>query len=495
VTISIGSIKSASVKIALLIGNNKEIMNNANQEQGSAEYWSEILKPVFGDRKVILAGGVVAAQLQRARQIKALGAESTFILATEGMGAGEHPNSEDGGWFAVEPEHTNTMVDAIHAGNAMLGNLPADALEALDSYDPERSALVVGTFLHEQELVAGRTSLAYRKPEWLAYDDKTVIDSVWDKIGVEREPSVIIPVDKEKLTAATAHMDKGDGVVWSGDSRQGVSGGAVGVRWIRSEADIDKALEYFTVNCDKLRIMPFLEGIPCSIHGVVFSDYVAALRPVEMVVLRKAGSNEFFYAGTATYWDPDPKDREEMRKMAKQVGTALREMVDYRGIFTVDGVMTKTGFRPTEMNTRSGAGIKPLLTGMADFPLELLAQAMVSGTELDYKPEALEALLIKSADIYRGGGTWRAIPGDLEQFDRRPIKRINNGWEWCDEDMADGFVTAGPGPLGSFVRFMPQNTSMPCGPSFAPLAKDFWHFIDTNMSTNIGLLETAQPVR
>jgi hypothetical protein len=326
VTISIGSIKSASVKIALLIGNNKEIMNNANQEQGSAEYWSEILKPVFGDRKVILAGGVVAAQLQRARQIKALGAESTFILATEGMGAGEHPNSEDGGWFAVEPEHTNTMVDAIHAGNAMLGNLPADALEALDSYDPERSALVVGTFLHEQELVAGRTSLAYRKPEWLAYDDKTVIDSVWDKIGVEREPSVIIPVDKEKLTAATAHMDKGDGVVWSGDSRQGVSGGAVGVRWIRSEADIDKALEYFTVNCDKLRIMPFLEGIPCSIHGVVFSDYVAALRPVEMVVLRKAGSNEFFYAGTATYWDPDPKDREEMRKMAKQVGTALREM-------------------------------------------------------------------------------------------------------------------------------------------------------------------------
>lgn len=472
-------------------------MNNPNHEQISAEYWSDILNPVFSGRKVILAGGVVAGQLSRARQIKALGAESTFILATEGMGTGETPTSEDGGWFAVEPQHTSNIVDSIHAGNEMLGNLSKDAREALDSYDPERTALVVGTFLHEQEFVAGRRSLAYRKPEWLALDDKTVIDSVWDKIGVVREPSIIIPIDKEKLIAATLRMDIGDGVVWSGDSREGVSGGAVGVRWIRSEKDIDKALEYYSSNCDKLRIMPFLEGIPCSIHGIVFSDYVAALRPVEMIVLRKADSNEFFYAGTATYWDPAPQDREDMRTMAKQVGSALREMVGYRGIFTVDGVMTKDGFRPTEMNTRSGAGIKPLLTEIADLPLELISQATASGAELDYKPEALEALLIKSADSHRGGGTWRAIPGDLEPYDKRPIKRTDNGWEWSESEGADadGFVTIGPGPLGSFVRFMPKNTSISSGPSFAPLAKDFWELTDNNMDSKIGLLVTAKTVR
>lgn len=472
-----------------------KIMNNPNQEQVSAEYWSAILNPVFSGKKVILAGGVVADQLPRARQIKALGAESTFILATEGMGTGKAPNSEDGDWFAVEPQHTSNIIDSIHAGNEILGNLPEDAREALDLYDPERTALVVGTFWHEQKFVAGRKSLAYREPDWLAFDDKSVIDSVWDKIGVVREPSLIIPIDKEKLIAATSRMDNGDGVVWSGDSREGVSGGAVGVRWIRSEADIDKALEYYSANCDKLRIMPFLEGIPCSIHGIVFSDYVAALRPVEMVVLRKADSNEFFYAGTATYWDPAPKDREAMRAMAKQVGSALREMVNYRGIFTVDGVMTKDGFRPTEMNTRSGAGIKPMLTELADLPLELLAQSLVSGAEIDYKPEELEALLIESADSHRGGGTWRAITGDLEQFDKRPIKRIDNGWEWCDDDKADGFVSVGPGPLGSIVRFMPKNTSISSGPSFAPLAKDFWRFTDNNMDSKIGLLETARPVR
>ena len=50
--------------------------------------------------------------------------------------------------------------------------------------------------------------------------------------------------------------------------------------------------------------MPFLEGIPCSIHGVVFPDGVATFRPVEMVTLRRPGSNRLHYAGAATFWDP-----------------------------------------------------------------------------------------------------------------------------------------------------------------------------------------------
>lgn len=273
-----------------------------------------------------------------------------------------------------------------------MANLPKHALDALDWYDPDHSALVVGTFLHEHAAVAGRKSLAYRKAEWLALDDKTVIDSVWDKIGVTREPSEVVAVEPNAIRAALERIDKGDGVVWSGDSREGVSGGANGVRWVRTQADFDKALEYYQENCDQLRIMPFMEGIPCSIHGMVFPDYVATFRPVEMVVLRKSDSNEFFYAGTATYWDPEPADREDMRDTAKRVGSALRSTVDYRGIFTVDGVLTKEGFRPTELNSRSGAGIKPIVSELPNLPLELIAQALAAGVDLDYKPEELEAV-------------------------------------------------------------------------------------------------------
>ncbi len=470
-------------------------MTTPNQEPINAEYWLNVLKPVFQNKRVIFAGGVVASQLSRAKQIREMGAKSTFILATEGMGTGDTPTKDDGDWLLVDPPHSDDLVDAIHAGNALLGDLPKQAIQALDWYDPDHSAIVVGTFLHERPLVAGRKSLAYRKPDWLALDDKTVIDEVWDKIGIPRESSEVVDVSIDAILSATQRLDRGDGVVLSGDSRDGVSGGAVGVRWVRSEIDIDKALEYYKKHCNKLRVMPFLEGIPCSIHGMVFPDYVAAFRPVEMITLRKVDSNEFFYAGTATYWDPSLSDRQAMRNMAKQVGDALRDMVNYRGIFTVDGVMTKDGFRPTEMNTRSGAGVKPLIAELPGLPLEIIAQAVASGADLDYKPKDLETLVLNAADENRSGGTWRALQVHLPRIDKRPVKLTDKKWGWIEGDESDGTVTVGPGPLGSFVRLTPTHTSIKSGPSFAPFAQDFWRFVDENMASDIGPLEPAKPVR
>lgn len=472
-----------------------ETMANPDKEPLSSKYWIEAIKPVFQGKKIILAGENITSLLPRARQLRELGAESTFILATGGMGTGDVPTEEDGKWFALDTPESGDIIEAIRAGQKLLGNLPHAAEAAIDFYDPINGALVVGTFLHEQPSVAGRKSLAYRKPEWLALDDKTVIDEIWDKIGIPRESSEVVNVDKEEIFAATRRLDGGDGVVWSGDSREGVSGGAAGVRWIRSDADADKAFKYYKEHCDRLRVMPFLEGIPCSIHGMVFSDYVAAFRPVEMMTLRKSNSNEFFYAGTGTYWDPAPTDREDMRNIAKRVGNALRDMVDYRGIFTVDGVMTKDGFRPTELNPRSGAGIKPILAGMSDLPLELVSQVVVSGADLEYKPAELEALVLKIADEQRGGGTWRALKAHIPQVDKRPVKLTESGWGWTDSDDASGTVSTGPGPLGCFVRLDPVGSSIKAGPSFAPLARDFWRFIDENMDTQIGPLESAKAVR
>jgi len=471
-------------------------MNDTSEELPNIAYWSEILRPVFQGKKIIVVGELIAILLPRARQFKELGAESTFMLATEGVGTGEVPTEEDGEWIALDVPAASDIVEALHAGNAMLNDLPEHVRNALDRYDPDHSAMVVGTFLHELAEVAGRRSLAYRRPEWLSLDDKTVIDSVWDKIGITRESSEIVAVEPDSIRTAAKRLDKGDGVVLSGDSRDGVGGGATGVRWVHTDPDFGNALEYFQQHCDQVRVMPFLEGIPCSIHGIVFPDYVAALRPVEMIVLRKSNSHEFFYAGTATFWDPEPRDREAMRTVAKKVGNALRDTVHYRGIFTVDGVLTKDGFRPTELNPRSGAGIKPVLSGISDLPLELLAQALVAGAGLRYKPEELEALILSASDKQRGGGSWKAIPAHLPQIDRRPIKHSDLGWEWAEaEDPGDGTVMIGPGPLGSFVRLTPNSSSVKTGSSFAPLARDFWRFIDEDMNGGIGPLETAQSVR
>lgn len=473
-------------------------MTNLDTELKNAEYWLEALKPVFQGKKVILTGEMIAGIIPRARQVRELGSQSTFMLATEGMGTGDEPTEEDGEWLALEAPESSDIVDAIHASQRLLGNLPASARAAIDLYDPHNEAIVVGTFLHEQPAVAGRKSLAYRKPEWLALDDKTVIDQIWDKIGVPREQSEVVSVDRESVLAATRRLDRGDGVVWSGDSRDGTSGGAIGTRWIRSEVDVNKSLEYYLEHCDRLRVMPFLEGIPCSIHGMVFPDYVAAFRPVEMITLRKSDSNEFFYAGTATYWDPDLADRESMRVMVKNIGSHLRDMVDYRGIFTVDGVMTKDGFRPTELNPRSGAGIKSIISGISELPLELIAQALVAGVDIDFKPKELEALVVNTADKQRGGGTWRALQAYLPEVDNRPVKLTDGGWAWADNDPhPDGTVSVGPGIVGSFARLTPtqDSSAVKAGSSFAPLARDFWEFVDKSVGSQIGTLEAAKNVR
>ena len=105
-------------------------------------------------------------------------------------------------------------------------------------------------------------------------------------------------------------------------------------------------MAFLAARCDRVRVMPFLEGIPCSIHGVVFPEGVATFRPVEMVTLRRPReSGRLRYAGAATFWDPPDDDREVMRDLARRVGE-LRRRVGYRGAFTVDGVLAAEAFCP-----------------------------------------------------------------------------------------------------------------------------------------------------
>lgn len=469
---------------------------NVNTNGISIEYWLDILRPLFNGKKVIVTGGVLAGLIPRTKLIRALGAESTFILATEGTGTGDMPSVDDGPWLALDSRKSETMSELNNSSQDLLQNLPIEVLNAFDTFDPKKEALIVGTFFHEPSIVAGRKALAYRRPEWLAMDDKTVIDKLWDEIGIVRENSVIIPVEREKIVEAMQTINRGNGVVLCGDSKEGVNGGAESIRWVREIDNIDRALPYYLNRCDNIRVMPFLEGIPCSIHGMVFEDYVAAFRPVEMIVLRNLEEGTFLYCGAANNYDPPTSDREEMRLMAKKVGEVLRNSVDYRGLFTIDGVMTKDGFRPTELNTRPGAGISTLLRGLPDFPLELIAQATMAGLEVDYQPQKLEELIVHSADEARGTTIiGRPLDKILPHISNRNVKYVKNSWQWAHEDdPIDGIVDIGPSPIGSYVRLKLQ-CDIPVGLSCAPIARDFWRFIDENFETTLGTLVVPSNVR
>jgi hypothetical protein len=264
------------------------------------------------------------------------------------------------------------------------------------------------------------------------------------------------------------------------------------------DGDTDGAAEAAAelgAHCDRARVMPFLEGIPCSVHGLVFPDHVAALRPIEMVTLRRPSGSALFYAGTASFWDPDPEVRSDMQASARRVGMVLRDEVGFRGPFTIDGVVTKDGFLPTELNPRSGAGLNAFAKALGDLPLSLLNDAICAGLPLDFRPTELEQLILERADASRGGGTWRAEPARVPTIESAAVARDGDTYRWAnDGEPADGFVSAGPSPMGGFIRLLLNPERAPVGPSVGPAAVAFYRFADAELGTTIGPLEPATDI-
>jgi hypothetical protein len=199
---------------------------------------TEELRPLFAGRKVVLTGGPLAGLTGVCRRLRELGAERPFLLAT-GLGTGEVPDPEEAEWCVVEVRAPDIVAE-IRAAMRMLRLLPPDVVDALDRWDPERRALVLSPMFNELPEIAGRRVYGPRRPEWRRLEDKVLVDALWDELGVTRASSEVVAAELMGAPLAAAFL---------------------GAR------------------CDRARVMPFLEGIPRSIHRVVFPDGVATFRP------------------------------------------------------------------------------------------------------------------------------------------------------------------------------------------------------------------------
>jgi hypothetical protein len=447
------------------------------------EWWIGPLQRVFGGRAVVLAGAVAAAWTEHIDLLRSAGAERLLVVATGGRGAGPQPDVPT---VIVEPPDGLSEMERIHAANRTLAHPTPEMVDALDRFDPHHEAVVVGTFLATTAELAGRPLLSHRRAEWVALEDKVVVDAFWDRTGVERQPSAVVPLDR---AIAVAHsIDRGDGTVWAADAREGFHGGASRTCWVGDDAAGDRTLARLRGVCDTVRIMPFLEGIPCSIHGIVLPDGVSVLRPVEMVTLRRGTT--FVYAGCATSWDPPPAVREQMRSIVRRVGEQLRAEVGFRGTFTVDGVVAADGFWPTELNPRFGAGIMTIARGVG-LPMVLVNDLIVAGHDIGRTSARLETDIVTAGDERRGGGTWMGgLDHDLEAT-ARPVAFDGDVWTWTDDDRhAAGRVTAGAG----FIRCVYDATATPVGPSTADRAARFWEFVARETGADTAGLTPARDV-
>ncbi len=445
------------------------------------EWWIGPMRGTFGGRSIVLAGAMGSSWTEHIDVLRSVGVSKLLVLATEGRGAGPLPDVPT---VIVEPPAGLSQMERIHHADRTLYDPTPEMIAAIESFDPQGDAIVIGTFLSTASQVAGRPLVSYRRPEWLALEDKVVVDAFWDSAGVDRQPAIVVPLDE--ATRAASSIDRGDGTVWAADAREGFHGGATQTYWVTDEASRRRAIADLRSVCDSVRVMPFLEGIPCSIHGIVLPDGVAVLRPVEMVTLRRG--HDFVYAGCATYWDPEPAVREQMRTVARRAGDRLREDVDFRGTFTVDGVVTSDGFWPTELNPRFGAGIMTIARGTG-IPMVLVHDVIAGGHDIGRTAAELEADVTEHGDARRGGGTWKGGFDVGTEFESERVQFDDGVWSWAEPGgPVAGRVTTGAG----FVRCLYDQESTPVGPSTGSRAAAFWDFAATEFGIDTAGLTPAR---
>ena len=444
------------------------------------EWWIEPMRRVFAGRAVVLAGAMGSSWTEHVELLRSVGVSKLLVVATEGRGAGPLPDVPT---LIVEPGAGLSEMERIHAADRILHEPTTEMVDAVEVFDPTGEAIVVATFLSTASQLVGRPMVASRRPQWLALEDKVVVDAFWDRAGIERQPSHVVAL--EEAGRAALQVDRGDGTVWAADAREGFHGGASQTYWVRDDESRDRAVAGLGSVCDSVRVMPFLEGVPCSIHGIVLPDGVAVLRPVEMVTLRRG--HEFSYAGCATYWDPDPITREQMRTVARRAGARLREEVDFRGTFTVDGVVASDGFWPTELNPRFGAGIMTIARG-AGIPMVLVNDLIVGGHDIGRTAVELEDVVVTRGDARRGGGTWQGGLGVELEIGSEPVQYGDGVWAWAHPGgPVDARVSAGAG----FVRCLYDQASTPVGPSTGSRAVAFWNFAASEFGIDTAGLTAA----
>src|SRR5680860_60290 len=462
-------------------------------DPGERETLRSHLGEIFTDRPVIFGFGPLAGYTSVVSLLHSVGARKPLLVVT-GRGAGPVPDEDQIEVVSVDAPGSHSMTEELRQHDHLARHLPGYVKEAVDRYDPTGEGVWFVSPFVVNDPVLGRRVFGGRPADWLALEDKLIAEQIWAAIGFPHARSRIVEVRLAELRDAQRDLDDGAGAVWTGDARGGFNGGGDFVRWVVTPEDAQAAFVFFEARCDRVRVMPFLEGVPCSIHGIVLPDGTATFRPVELAILRHTDSRRFVYGGQGTFWDPPDADRARMRDLVRATGAHLRERAGYAGAFGIDGIMTGHGFRPTEINTRMPGGLTAMATGV-DISLFLLLQAnLVAGRAPGVSTRELEGWAVRAFDERRVSkplaiSEHRLVEGSQEIALRWDGERLRRS----DEDTGMSLVI-GPSVSGTYAKIEP-GTLLRVGMRIAPLNVALMRLLDDEFGATFGPVTAASDVR
>ncbi len=420
--------------------------------------WARYLSEPFADRKVIVSLDLLAAMTGKVALLQQWGAQRPLLIA-DGRGSGPVPSEDDAEILVLPEASYASLTDQVRARMRPDEQLTPEVVSAVETYDPAGSAVWwVGPVGLNQPLL-GREVLGGRPPAQAALEDKLIVDDLLEAVAAPRPASIVAASSYDDLMHATRQVAEQSGrgqVVWAGDSRGGPNGGGDYVRLISSAQQARSAAEFFAERCDRIRVSAFLEGVPCSIHGIVLPDGVVTLRPVELVNMLDHTNGRFLYGGLGTTWDPPDADRNDMRALARAVGRHLQRDMGFRGAFGIDGVLTRDGFRVTEFNPRFSGGLTRLQRAAPDAELELVHLNALIGRDVGRPAAELEESALESLDRRRFVDLMALTSQRVMTEHTDVLVKAGDGrLELADtEDTIIGSVVAGPSALGTFFRLV-----------------------------------------
>ncbi|HSJ26710.1 MAG TPA: hypothetical protein VLB67_00750 [Acidimicrobiia bacterium] len=416
------------------------------------------LSRVFAAPRWIILNGVSANTQALIDQLREWGASEFLVVAGE-EGVGDQPDAE----VVRMPSPPGSVMEGFRRFAQKVIDPPRAVRSAVDRFDPDGSARVLAPMFAVPETFLGRRLHGSRPTSWETLEDKTAVDDLWEQAGVAHAPSAVVALSDAPAVAERMAAERG--TVWAADNSEGWHGGGEFTRWVPDGEAAQRVVDEWRGRIRRVRVMPFLDGIPCSIHGVVTGDGVAPLLPVELLILRRVDRTGFVYAGVANTWGPPRRLRDEMRQAARTVGEVLRERIGIRGPFSIDGVATADGFRPTELNPRFSVGYGIQAASVPELCGGFFVRALIEGA-LDVAAAELEERVVAAAEAERRIRMGVPVDGVHE---RRVMRLAVDGEGVAVRDDGDE-LEIGPSPSGSFLMWRVEADAVPRGPSFAPYA-------------------------